>query len=307
MSTKTPEEIQAQREAWLARKAAKAAGQDVPPPAPSTPAETRPEPVVEAPAAASAPTAAAKKSPEELKAQREAFLAAKAAKAAGAPAPKPAAPAAAEKSAPAPKPAAAAPKPAAAKAAPPAPEKVDSRITRREFLNYAWLASIALVTLQGVGLSLWFAFPNFKEGEFGGSFPIGDAAGALPEVNAGPKAYVDGKFWLVNVDTEFNGQPQKGIMAIYKVCTHLGCLYEWVDMTNRFECPCHGSKFQLWGEYIEGPARRSLDRFVIQAVAPDGSIKETDLAGNPLVINGDEKLVIDTGRRILGPGVLVPA
>ncbi|MBE7474044.1 MAG: Rieske 2Fe-2S domain-containing protein [Anaerolineales bacterium] len=341
MPTKTPEEIQAQREAWLARKAARAAGQEAPPQpaAPASEAEpvvevsAPPEPVVEAPAATpepvaapapstppAAPPAGGKRSPEEIRAQREAFLAAKAAKAAGvaAPAPKPAeaapapapaaTPTAVEKPAPAPKPAAAAtPKPAPAKAAPAEPEKIDPTVTRREFLNYAWLASIALLTVQGIGMGLWFAFPNFKEGQFGGNFPIGDAAGALPEVNSGPKAYVDGKFWLVNLDTEVDGQSRKGIMAIYKVCTHLGCLYEWVPMTNRFECPCHGSKFQLSGDYIAGPARRSLDRFVIQAVAPDGSIKETDAEGNPLEINGDETLIIDTGRRILGAPVLVPA
>ncbi|MBI1878758.1 MAG: ubiquinol-cytochrome c reductase iron-sulfur subunit [Chloroflexi bacterium] len=253
--------------------------------------------------------------------QREAFLAAKAARAAGAaapppPAPKPAeaAPAPApvakpvEAAQPAPKPQprpAAAPRPAPA---PPAAEKIDHNITRREFLNYAWLASLALFTVETVGLSLWFAFPNFQEGQFGGKFPIGAAQDALPEVNSGPKPYTEGKFWLINVDTEVNGEPRKGVLAIYKVCTHLGCLYEWVPMTNRFECPCHGSKFQLSGDYIAGPARRNLDRFVIQAVGPDGSIlAETDADGNPLEINGDETLVIDTGRRILGHPVLTPA
>lgn len=345
MPKKTPEEIQAQREAWLARKAARAAGQDVPlqtasaePTATTAEAvaevspepEASPEPVVAAPEPVAVQEAApklppqapaAKRTPEEVRAQREAFLAAKAAKAAGVAAPPPA-PKAAEATpvpAPAPKPAEAAtpaPKPRATEAAAPKPApakaeaaeaKVDPNITRREFLNYAWLASIALLTVQGIGMGLWFAFPNFKEGQFGGAFPIGDAAGALPEVNSGPKAYVDGKFWLINIDTEVNGEPRKGVLAIYKVCTHLGCLYEWVPMTNRFECPCHGSKFQLSGDYIAGPARRSLDRFVIQAVAPDGSVKETDIEGNPLEITGDERLIIDTGRRILGEPVLVPA
>ena len=75
-------------------------------------------------------------------------------------------------------------------------------------------------------------------------------------------------------------------------------------MTNRFECPCHGSKFELTGDYISGPARRNLDRFVIQAIAPNGTIKETDAKGNPLVINGDEKLIVDTGKRILGAPVV---
>jgi cytochrome b6-f complex iron-sulfur subunit len=170
------------------------------------------------------------------------------------------------------------------------------------------LASIGLFALETVGLSLWFAFPNFKAGQFGGIFPIGEAANILPEVNSAPVPYTDGKFWLINVDSETaSGEPRKGILAIYKVCTHLGCLYEWVPVTTRFECPCHGSKFTLTGDYIAGPARRSLDRFVIRAISPDGSVTETDTDGNPLVINGDETLEIDTGRRILGSSNIVPA
>ncbi len=304
MAKRTPEEIQAQREAYLAKKAARAAGMEAPSSPPPAPAP------VGKPAAAPVATENGpdrNRTPEERKAQREAFLARKAAQAEGGAAPAPA-PVPEGKPAPVPvasKPAAAAtPKPVTAPPEAPA-SGPDPVITRREFLNYAWLASIGLFAVETVGLSLWFAFPNFKEGQFGGAFRIGDALNAIPEVNSGPKPYTDGKFWLVNVDMEGpDGQPRQGIMALYKVCTHLGCLYEWIPMTNRFECPCHGSKFALTGDYIAGPARRSLDRFVIQAVSPDGSIKETDPSGGPLVIEGDESLVIDTGKRIMGAPVV---
>jgi len=346
MARRSPEEILEQREAWLARKAAREAGEDVPRQPPLYPgeeppdtsaeaqeaeaaaepeeaqpaeesqpqkaeaAESAPEPTeaAEAPAPVGPKSPSKKRTPEEIRAQREAWMARKAAREAGQeppPAPKPEEkPAAPAKEAE--KPAAPKPKRAAAPARRRAkkdeePEPVDPNITRREFLNYAWLASIGLFAIQTVGLSLWFAFPNFKAGEFGGEFPIGAASTVLPEVNAGPIPFTDGKFWLVNLDTESpDGEPVTGIMAIYKVCTHLGCLYEWVAMTNRFECPCHGSKFALTGDYLAGPAPRDLDRFVIKAIAPDGSVKETNPDGDPLVINGDEELVIDTGQRILG-------
>jgi cytochrome b6-f complex iron-sulfur subunit len=203
----------------------------------------------------------------------------------------------------------AAPRPAPAKERP-VEAKTDTYITRREFLNYAWLASIALFSLETVALSLWFAFPIFKPGQFGGEFPIGDAASALPEVNAPPKPYTDGKFWLVNLDTQAaNGEPRKGIMAIYKVCTHLGCLYDWQSVTSRFECPCHGSKFTLAADYIAGPARRSLDRFVIKAIGADGAVvAQTNEQGAPLELpSEDVQLVVDTGQRIFGAPVVTPA
>ena len=57
-------------------------------------------------------------------------------------------------------------------------------ISRREFLYYIWGASIALVTLQGAGLLVWFLIPRFREGEFGGTFTVG--LGDVPAVNAPP-------------------------------------------------------------------------------------------------------------------------
>jgi cytochrome b6-f complex iron-sulfur subunit len=347
MAKRTKDEIVAQRDAWMVRKAARDAGQDIPilppllpgeeppeletvaatstsepeatpapiaeaaPPAPS-PEPTQPAPAPETVAPVAKPASPqGKRSPEEIAAQREAFLAARAAKAAGQTAEAPAPAPAAEKVAapPAPKPTdgqpAAAPKPPPARparaprAAAAEPEPVGA-LTRREFLNYAWLASIALFTVETVGISLWFAFPNFLAGQFGGEFSIGQAVDVLPEVNADPIPFTDGKFWLVNLDTEGpNGEPRQGILALYKVCTHLGCLYDWADVTSRFECPCHGSKFSLTGDYLEGPAPRNLDRFVIRAISPDGAIKES-VEGEPLQLNGDEQLVIDTGNRIQG-------
>ena len=313
MAQRTPEEIRAQREAWLAKKAAKEAGQPVPAQTPAQAAEAVSDNTAEAVAEPAKP--ASKRTPEEIKAQREAFLAAKAAKAAGTAAPSPAAaPSPSAKAVVAEKRAVkATAKPAAAKPAQPMPKagpvetETDPNLTRREFLNYAWLASIAVFSVGTIGASLWFAFPNFKAGEFGGEFSIGQAGNILPEVNSGPVAYTDGKFWLSNVDTEVNGEPRKGVLAIYKVCTHLGCLYEWVPMTDRFECPCHGSKFQLTGDYISGPARRNLDRFVIKAVAPNGTIKETDAEGHPLVVDPEDTLIIDTGQRIFGSSNINPA
>ncbi|MCS6826874.1 MAG: Rieske 2Fe-2S domain-containing protein [Caldilinea sp.] len=159
-------------------------------------------------------------------------------------------------------------------------EKARKEMNRREFLTYAWGGLLGLVTLQSaVGLFL-FMMPRFKEGEFGGIFRIGPES-SLPPTDAPPKAETAGKFWLVNTTEE-------GPVALYMVCTHLGCLYKWEQANNRFECPCHGSKFTREGYYIEGPAPRSLDRFEI-------TVEEGEV-------------LVNTGRRILGaPAAESPA
>lgn len=174
-------------------------------------------------------------------------------------------------------------------------------LTRREFLLYIWTASIALSTAASGGVVLWFAYPRFRAGEFGGTFKIDVTK--LPTTDAAPEGHSDGRFWLVNTGS--------GVAALYMVCVHLGCLYKWVPSNNRFECPCHGSKYQKDGTYIEGPAPRSLDRFVIEAVdaagKPLATMKAGDMnsdpaAGIPLAIpDGAVSINIETGNKIKGP------
>jgi glycine/D-amino acid oxidase-like deaminating enzyme/nitrite reductase/ring-hydroxylating ferredoxin subunit len=50
-----------------------------------------------------------------------------------------------------------------------------------------------------------------------------------------------------------------GLHAVSAVCTHLGCLVAWNGAERSWDCPCHGSRFGLGGEVLEGPAVRPLE------------------------------------------------
>lgn len=165
--------------------------------------------------------------------------------------------------------------------------------SRREFLYYIWGASIVLLLGQATAGLIWFIFPRFREGEFGGVFPFDPAE--LPAVGTPPQSVPSGRFHVSNT-------PQ-GVLALYGVCTHLGCLPKWVPSNNRFECPCHGSKFAGDGAYIEGPAPRALDRFRTTVVYGDGSTAETPEDGGPIALDPTKTVAeirVNTGARVLG-------
>ncbi len=174
-------------------------------------------------------------------------------------------------------------------------EEEKTQLNRREFLNLAWLASLGVLVANVGGAVVIFGYPRFKEGEFGGIFTFGSIAD-LPEKLTSPENFPKVKLWLVNTD--------EGVQALYKVCPHLGCLYGWNDQEFKFICPCHGSQYEYDGDYISGPAPRSLDKFVLRIEDPDTGevLAESDETGKPVPLpdNPNAVIRIDTGKRIQG-------
>jgi Rieske Fe-S protein len=48
--------------------------------------------------------------------------------------------------------------------------------------------------------------------------------------------------------------------AVSLRCTHLGCLLRFNSAERSWDCPCHGSRFDVDGRVLEGPATRPLPR-----------------------------------------------
>jgi glycine/D-amino acid oxidase-like deaminating enzyme/nitrite reductase/ring-hydroxylating ferredoxin subunit len=48
--------------------------------------------------------------------------------------------------------------------------------------------------------------------------------------------------------------------AVSVRCTHLGCLVRFNAAERSWDCPCHGSRFDIDGSVLEGPAAKPLER-----------------------------------------------
>jgi glycine/D-amino acid oxidase-like deaminating enzyme/nitrite reductase/ring-hydroxylating ferredoxin subunit len=47
--------------------------------------------------------------------------------------------------------------------------------------------------------------------------------------------------------------------AVSAVCPHLGCIVAFNAVESSWDCPCHGSRFGVTGELMNGPATRGLE------------------------------------------------
>lgn len=162
------------------------------------------------------------------------------------------------------------------------PEK-NKDVTRRQFLSRAWWAVAGLVAVESTGGLLVSMWPRLKAGSFGTKISIAsvEEARAMP---VGTVIYfLEQRFYLSRVES--------GFLALYRKCTHVGCVVPWQDedpseddlaAKGRFNCPCHGGIFDRYGVVHAGPPPRPLDIL-------------------PITIENGE-LVVDTGTIIQRSG-----
>ena len=67
-----------------------------------------------------------------------------------------------------------------------------------------------------------------------------------------------------NEITIFLAALPEGVTAFSAVCSHLGCIVDWNSKTEQFLCPCHGSKYDVNGNVIGGPAPAPLERLITE-------------------------------------------
>ena len=132
--------------------------------------------------------------------------------------------------------------------------------TRRRFLRSGWkLGGTILTAAAG-----WTTYESLRP-------LVGSATGATVELGT-PSNYAPGTATYISAARLFVANTGGFLYAMSQKCPHLGCRVPFCESSGQFECPCHGSKYNIGGEWIEGPAPRGLDRYALTLDRTTGTL-----------------------------------
>jgi len=125
---------------------------------------------------------------------------------------------------------------------------------RRSFLKGA-LAVLGATSLAS------FAYPLFK-------YLAPSASAERSKTLSIPKREIplgDSKEIVYNgVPAVILNRPGKGLIAVSRVCTHLGCLVQYDKENKRLLCPCHAGVYDLEGNIVSGPPPKPLPKLPLR-------------------------------------------
>jgi cytochrome b6-f complex iron-sulfur subunit len=137
-------------------------------------------------------------------------------------------------------------------------ETEEKKLPRRDFL--AWLSGAGVVgsSLAALVSTYFFMKPRVTFGQ-----PNRFSIGRAEEFPEGARIAIDNK--RVCIVREGNR-----VAAISTTCTHLGCIV--APSATGFQCPCHGSQFDVDGNVTGGPAPKPLAWYSV-SLTPSGELE----------------------------------
>ncbi len=144
------------------------------------------------------------------------------------------------------------------------------KTTRRDFLRMGWkIGGAALAVAAG-----WTTYESLRplaSRAVGAKLALGKIGQFAPDTVT---YFQDARLYVANAQG-------KELFALSQKCPHLGCRVPFCESSGRFECPCHGSVYDIAGEYISGPAPRGMDRYPVAIDGDNVSADTTNLQEGP--------------------------
>jgi len=133
------------------------------------------------------------------------------------------------------------------------PDAVPESKTKRAFLKILTIfigGAIALLSSWGALKFVFFQTKAEKDREL--------SIETFNSLTPGAPFFVpQAEAWVIK------GKNLTDSFALNDRCTHLGCRYKWNSEKGVFECPCHGSSFDVHGSVLQGPATKPLPRMAL--------------------------------------------
>ena len=142
-------------------------------------------------------------------------------------------------------------------------EEIDE--SRRDFLIQIGVGACAAAAAGSAVVTLDYLKPKVlfePSTSFMAGSPL-DYTDGVVRFNKERKAYVIGA--------------SGGVYALSAVCTHLGCITRFRSDERIIACPCHGSRFDLEGNVVHGPAPQPLPWLEVTQDAVGNLIVDTGI------------------------------